>query len=354
MPVYQDKEQGTWFVKCYYKDYTGKRRQRKKRGFKLQRDAKEWERNFLETHQQDLTITFDNFVRIYLDDMGNRLRENTFLRKKSMIQNQILPFFGNMELSQISVADIRRWQNEKTSSKKYKETYLRQLNVQLSAIFNYAVRYYGLGQNPCTNTESIGKSKANRIDYWTHEEFNRFVKTLDDLPERKIGFLILYYTGMRIGELLALTIGDIDIDKNTIAITKSLQRINKTDIITPPKTPKSVRTITIPLKLSHEIEQHIEKIYDAKPATRLINLKKNVFNDTIRKYAKKSGLKEIRLHDLRHSHASLLINMGISPLVIAERLGHENVETTLNTYSHIFPHKKDEVAELLDNLIVPF
>lgn len=354
MPVYQDQKTKTWYVKCYYVDYTGTKRQRKKRGFKLQREAKEWERNFLETQQADLTMTFESFINIYNEDIKHRIREHTHMQKQYLINRKLLPFFGKLPVSQITPAHIRKWQNELMAyrdpdGKPYSETYLKSINNQMAAIMNYAVRYYGLKENPCTKAGSIGKSHADEMNFWTTEEFKTFLEKISDKPQARAGFLTLYYTGMRIGELLALEYGDIDFNECKIQINKSYQRIDKRDVITPPKTPRSVRTISIPVFLRDELKSYTDKLYGLHRHDRVFPYTKHFFEHEMKRGTKDGEVKQIRLHDLRHSHASLLIELGFSPLAIADRLGHEKIETTLNTYSHLFPHKRDEVAEKLQD-----
>ena len=354
MPVHYEEKTKTWYVKCYYVDYTGTKRQRKKRGFKLQREAKEWERNFLETQQADLTMTFENFVKIYNEDMKHRLRENTYNQKQCLIDTKLLPFFGKLPISQITPANVRKWQNELMAhrgdnDKAYSETYLRAINNQLTAIMNYAVRYYDLRENPCKKAGSIGKVNADEMNFWTTEEFKKFLEKISDKPQARVGFLTLYYTGLRIGELLALEYGDIDFEDCKLSVNKSYQRIGDRDVITPPKTPKSIRIISIPEFLRDELKDYTNKLYKLRKHDRIFPYSKHFFEYEMRRGTKDGEVKRIRLHDLRHSHASLLIELGLSPLVIADRLGHEKVETTLNTYSHLFPHKRDEVAEKLQD-----
>lgn len=354
MPVYQDDKTKTWYVKCYYTDYTGTKRQRKKRGFKLQRDAKEWERSFLETQQADLTMTFENFVKIYNEDMRHRLREHTYIQKQYVIDKKLLPFFGKLPVSQVTPANVRKWQNElmayrDDTGKAYAETYLKTINNQLAAIMNYAVRYYGLSDNPCRKAGSIGKSHADEMQFWTTEEFKKFLEKISDKPQARAGFLTLYYTGLRIGELLALEYNDIDFDKCRLVVSKSYQRIGDRDVITPPKTPKSNRDISIPPFLRDELKEYTDKLYGLHKHDRVFPYTKHFFEHEMKRGTKDGEVKRIRLHDIRHSHASLLIELGFSPLAIADRMGHEKVETTLNTYSHLFPHKRDEVAEKLQN-----
>lgn len=352
MPVYKDKETGKWYVKCYYTDWKGEKHQRKKRGFEKQSEAKEWERNFLETQQADLSMLFENFIQVYNEDIRHRIREHTFIQKQYIINKKLLPFFGKLPVSQITPAHVRKWQNELLSyhdaeGRPYSETYLKTINNQLTAILNYAVRYYNLKENPCKKAGSIGKSHADEMNFWTVEEFKTFLSIIEDKPQSKAGFMILYYTGLRIGELLALEVCDIDLANKTINVNKSYQRINNRDVITPPKTPKSTRIVTIPDFLADELRTYMQQLYKPHKHDRIFPYTKYFFEHEMIRGTKSGAVKKIRLHDLRHSHASLLIELGCTPLAIADRLGHEKVETTLNTYSHLFPNKRQEVAESL-------
>lgn len=156
---------------------------------------------------------------------------------------------------------------------------------------------------------------------------------------------------MREGELLALSLNNFDFDNNTVSITKNYARLGTEDIIQTPKTPKIKRTITLPVEIMDMVKEYCTMLYDYKPTHRLFNVTKSYLTHEMQRGCKLSGVKKIRIHDLRHSHASLLIELGFSPLLISERLGHENAETTLNTYSHLYPNKHSEVAETLSNLI---
>lgn len=148
--------------------------------------------------------------------------------------------------------------------------------------------------------------------------------------------------------MLALTPADIDFEKRTISITKSYQRLGKQDVITSPKTRKSKRIITIPEFLIADLQDYLSSLYEVKDTDRLLPVKKYYLEHEMKRGIKVSGVKKIRVHDLRHSHASLLVEMGFSPLEIADRLGHEKIETTLNTYSHLYPNKRTVLAEKLD------
>ena len=230
--------------------------------------------------------------------MEHRLRENTMRTKKFIIDLKIIPYFKKKNMNEIKASDIRAWQNA-LMKKGYSETYLKTVNNQLSAIFNYAVRYYDLKDNPCRKAGSIGKSHAGEKEFWTKQEFKQFLVTVENKPETKMAFLLLYWTGMRIGELLALTYNDIDLEKRTISVNKSYQRIEGRDIITPPKTPKSKRIITIPPFLTEELKEYTSHLYGIMADERMFRFTKSYMEHEIIRGIKASGVKRIRLHDDR-------------------------------------------------------
>ena len=197
MPATRDGK--LWRSQFYYKDWQGVRRKKNKRGFKTKGEADEWERNFLQQQQKNLDISFENFVEIYFADMENRLRESTIINKRYVFDLKVTPYFKHKKMCEIRTSDIRAWQNE-LIKKGYAPTYLKSINNQLAALFNYAVRYYDLRDNPCRKAGSIGKSKADEMDFWTKQEFKEFLLSMDSKPEARMAFLLLYWTGMRIGD----------------------------------------------------------------------------------------------------------------------------------------------------------
>lgn len=197
MPATRDGK--LWRSQFYYKDWQGIRRKKNKRGFKTKGEADEWERNFLQQQQENLDISFENFVEIYFADMENRLRESTIINKRYVFDLKVTPYFRHKKMCEIQTSDIRAWQNE-LIKKGYAPTYLKSINNQLAALFNYAVRYYDLRDNPCRKAGSIGKSKADEMDFWTKQEFKEFLPSMENKPEARMAFLILYWTGMRIGD----------------------------------------------------------------------------------------------------------------------------------------------------------
>lgn len=283
--------------------------------------------------------------------MAARLKQSTLLTKKAVLQTHILPFFGSKPINEIKASDVRRWQAKLMSSpNNYSQTYLKKINTELNSIINYAKRFYDLNTNPCGKAGTIGKAKAEEMDYWTYDEYIAFREGVKDKSLSYICFEVLYWTGMREGELLALSPADIDLDNKTICINRTYQRIEGKDVFTSPKTRKSKRKIPIPDFLCQELSDYIQSRYMLDADERLFPVTKSYLSHEMIRGCKNTGVKKIRIHDIRHSHASLLINQGCDALMLADRLGHEKVSTTLNTYSHLFPHKQQELVHSLESL----
>ena len=350
MPAYYDETTKTWFCKFYYTDYTGAKKQKKKRGFKLQREAKEWERSFLERMQGTPDMTFQALYDIYIEDMSHRLRQNSVDGKKNVFKNRILPYFKDKPINHITAVDIRAWQNEQISAG-YSDAYLDRIQNMLTTILNYAVTYYNLPANPCDRAGHMGK-RTRSMNFWTLEQYNRFIGQITDITAYT-ALQVLFYSGMRFGELLALTLQDVDFAANTISVTKSLQhRAKEGDLITPTKTDNGIRVISMPAAIMQELKAYTEKLYALDPEERIFSFTKSLIRGNMQRGAKAADIPFIRIHDLRHSHVSLLIHMGFTPLLIAERIG-DTVQMVNSTYGHLYPNKHTEVANKLNQLIVP-
>ena len=351
MPAYKDEKTGKWFAKFYYTNWQGIKKQKWKRGFATKKEALGFERDFLEKQSANPDMTFQNLYEIYMEDMAARLKQSTLLTKKTVLQTHILPFFDNKPINEIKASDVRRWQAKLMSSpNNYSQTYLKKINTELNSIINYAKRFYDLNTNPCGKAGTIGKAKAEEMDYWTYDEYIAFREGVKDKPLSYICFEVLYWTGMREGELLALSPTDIDFDNKLISINRTYQRIGGKDVFTSPKTRKSKRKIPIPDFLCQELSDYIQSRYMLDADERLFPVTKSYLSHEMIRGCKNTGVKKIRIHDIRHSHASLLINQGCDALVLADWLGHEKVSTTLNTYSHLFPHKQQELVNNLEQL----
>ena len=183
--------------------------------------------------------------------------------------------------------------------------------------------------------------------FWTQAEYQRFAEAMMDKPLSYYAFEMLYWCGIREGELLALTPGDFDFEAGTVKISKSYQRLHGEDVITTPKTKKSNRTIKMPNFLCDEMRDYLGMLYGVKKKDRIFTVTKSYLHHEMDRGAKEAGVKRIRIHDLRHSHISLLIDMGFSAVAIADRVGHESIEITYR-YAHLFPSKQTEMADKLD------
>ena len=352
MAVYKESKNNIWRVIYRYTDWTGERKQSQKRGFQTKREAQAWEREQLNKLGADLDMTFQNFVERYKEDRRNRIKDSTWESKDHIIRTKLLPYFGRLKMSSITPQQIIRWQNElinyrDKNGKPYSPVYLKTIQNQLSAIFNHAVRYYNLKENPCVKAGSMGKKKSREMLFWTKDEYLKFIDAMMDKPLSFYAFEMLYWCGIREGELLALTPADFDFDKRTVTISKTFQHTGGKDIVTPPKTEKSNRTITMPLFLADEIQEYLKMQYDIGLDDRLFPITKSYLYREMQRGCKDTGVKRIRIHDLRHSHISLLIDQGFSAVAIADRVGHESIDITYN-YAHLFPSKQAEMAEKLD------
>ena len=354
MAVYKEEKTNTWRAVYRYTDWNGERKQTQKRGFKTKREAQAWEREQLNKSTADLDMTFRSFVELYTADMQTRLKENTWATKDHIIRTKLLPYFGKLKMCNITAQQIITWQNEMLNhkdenGKPYSPVYLKTVHNQLSVIFNHAVRYYNLRENPCKKAGSMGKKKNREMLFWTKEEYLKFAEAMMDKPLSFYAFEMLYWCGIREGELLALTPSDFDFQKKTVSITKSYQRIHGQDLITTPKTPKSVRVVQMPQFLCDEIQDYLKQLYGVESNDRIFPITKSYLHREMDRGCKQTGVKRIRIHDLRHSHISLLIDMGFTALAIADRVGHESVDITYR-YAHLFPNRQTEMANQLDQL----
>ena len=352
MAVY--KEGSTWRAVYRYTDWQGQRKQTQKRGFLTKREALAWEREQLNKKKADLNMTFSSFVDRYSEDVKNRLKENTWQTKEHILRTKILPYFGSRKINEIQPKDVIAWQNEMINSrdvngKAYSSVYLKTLHNQLSALFNHAVKYYGLHDNPAAKVGNMGKERSREMLFWTQEEYAKFADEMMDKPVSYYAFEMLYWCGIREGELLALTPEDFDFDKGTVSISKTYNRINGRDVITDPKTPKSNRVVRMPDFLVEEMRDYMHRFYKIGPKDRLFEISKHYLHHEMDRGAAAAGVKRIRIHDLRHSHISLLIQLGYSAVAIADRVGHESIDITYR-YAHLFPSTQGEMAKSLNNL----
>lgn len=315
MPVYKDKVRNTWYCMFYYETWDGTKKHTTKRGFKTKKAAQEWEKEFIASAKAEMTMTLGSFVKIYFNDKKGELKERSIKNKKYMIDSHVLPYFGEKKMCEITPSDIIQWQNT-IREKGYSQTYLRMIQNQITALFTHACNIYGLANNPCKKVKKMGKSDAERIDFWTKNEYDEFIATIDSDDRYYTLFEILFWTGCRVGELLALTKDDVDFSNNQIHITKTYYRDNQKDNVSTTKTEQSVRTIDIPEFLKVEIQEYINRIYDCTSKERLFPIGHRAVEQKMKRHIEKAEVKKIRVHDLRHSHVAYLVHQGVQPLII--------------------------------------
>lgn len=357
MPVYKDKKRGTWFYQI-----THKGRKIKRRGFKTKREAQHAESLMLielkeQSHNLD-NLTFDDIYSHYFEYIKTEVKPQSYYNKHNLAELHILPYFTGRIVKDIKSIDIINWKTE-MHNKGYSYNYLSKIYVNLSAILKFAVDHYGLPSNPCRSVGNFKRvnGRRNQINYWTLDEFNQFIEYVDDITYRTF-FFTLFYTGIRRGEGLALQWGDINLTNKTIDINKTyVEKTGSGWYIGSPKTPGSYRTILMPEILVEVLIEYWEwcKQFDGfNDSCYVFGFNRPLATTTLanrfHKAIQLSGVKPIRIHDFRHSHASLLINNGASILVVAQRLGHDDVKMTLDTYSHMFPSKEAEIIRIIDNL----
>ncbi|MDD3138391.1 MAG: tyrosine-type recombinase/integrase [Lachnospiraceae bacterium] len=350
MPAYKE-ENGTWTSKFKYKNWIGERQQKTKRGFARKKDADDFEREFKSKFVHSANIPFDSLVDRYLEafQQNEDTDVTTYVRKKRTFEAMITPYFKKKPVNEIDELDVLNWQTwikqkgyDKFPDVGYAPTYLKSINNELSAILNFGCRYYKLPYNVCQKAGSMGKMDADTMQIWTLDQFEQFIGYVDK-SAAKIAFDVLFWTGIREGELLALTLNDF-LPSLKLNIDKNFAVVEGEHIIKDPKNEWSVRCIAIPQFLYDEVMAYADSLYGLSKTDRLFMFTKSFLLKEIKRVAKKADLEPIRIHDLRHSHASLLIEMGFNILMISERLGHKNVQTTWNTYAHLYPDKGKQIA----------
>lgn len=205
MSVYKDEKRNSWYVKFRYVDYYGVKKQTTKRGFATKREASEWENAEKLKRNFNLDMTFSKFYEIYEADVRHRVKETTWENKETMVKTKIIPFFGERKMIEISAKDVRHWQKEMIEyrdekGKSYSQSYLATLHAQLSAIFNHAVKFYDLKNNPAKIAGSMGSKRGGNIMFWTQEQYKAFIECVMDKPLSFYGFEMLYWCGLRIGD----------------------------------------------------------------------------------------------------------------------------------------------------------
>lgn len=353
MVIYKDKERGTYFFVVRVRQFDGTQKQVKRRGFKTKKEAREAEAKMLVEKETNSNLTFAQVADSYFDWYCQRRKHTSINVIRNIIYNHLIQEFNKIKINQITAKHIMHYQNKIINN--YSADHLKKIHTVLSSIFNFAIKFHGLTNNPARITGNFEKESNKRMNFWVVDEFHQFIDSVDDLLYKTF-FSTLYYSGARKGELLALTWEDINFEEKTI-------NINKTEFnrkITKPKTKSSNRIIMLPslvIDLLKNLKEHATikspiKINYVVFGEFYTSISASTLDRKYTNYVLNAGVKRILLHEFRHSHASYLINKGVSPLIVAQRLGHSDVATTLNTYSHLYPSKQAEVIAFIEEDIV--
>ena len=362
--VYLDKQRKTWyFVANLGFDEKGKRLQHWERGFPTQKEAKEAYDRYMNDFSKSAvkinsTMSYKEFYETYFEpDYKRSVKQRTYDNRVSSMRIHFAYFF-NTKLKDINAPLVKKWQNK--LSEKYSNAYIRNIYGLFQKSLDLALKLGLLNKNVAKQVGNVKKTKK-KIDFWTQEEFEKVIATFDisDYYEHYTFIIIwlLFMTGLRLGEAQALEWGDIDLINKTLTVSKSMYYKSANEFyVTEPKTRAGNRTIALDdvtiqyLKEWKDIQSKniVSKYvlsYNGLPTN------KSTTKHIIERHSKLAGVHTIKTHALRHSHASLLISLGENAIVVRDRLGHEDIETTLGTYGHLYPNTNKEVAEKLNNLI---
>lgn len=357
-------------VRINYVDIYGENKQIERKVYGLD-EAKQIEQELLysvkkETPAQKLSVS--ELFKEYINAKKSEIRETTLKKKCEIIEHHILPYLENCKLDKLNAKVLQQWKQEVDNVGNLSIGMKKKIYGEFRAMLNFAVMLEYLPKNPLLK---VGNFKAplethKEMLFYTSEEFRKYITVAKEkatecqdniqLWNYYVFFYIAFFTGMRKGEIYALTWNDIQEDG--IHITKSLsQKLQGDDRITPPKNKSSIRIVQVPEPLRQVLDEHYERCKSLENFTDdylicggLTALRSTTVDKMNRKFADLSGVKRIRIHDFRHSHASLLANNGINIQEIARRLGHSDVNTTLRTYSHLYPKESERALKILNDI----
>lgn len=344
-------------------DSTGKKIQKFKSGFKTKKEAREEYSKIILMKSSDISenmskIMFKDYIsEIFLPYYKTQVKLRTYENRLTNI-NKHFKYFDKFEINKIEPIHVQAWQLSMIES--LSPSYVRSVQGLFSLAMDRAVILGIAKTNPSKIIGNVKKQK-NEVDFWTKDEFEKVISYIytEDYYQHFlfISLWFLFMTGMRIGEATAIQWNDIDFDTKVLSINKNLYYKAQTNYqFVEPKTKASKRKIVLDditishLQNWHEIQQNVIKT-DFVMSYNGIPTQKHTISRAITRYAKLAGVHRIRTHGLRHSHASLLISMGENPLIIKDRLGHEDIQTTLGTYGHLYPNSNYEVASRLNGVV---
>lgn len=384
MPIYkmEGKKDGLqrYRVRVNYTDSAGKAKQTDRIAYgkeaakalelQLRRDIKS---------ERTRNITVRQLYDEYVNVKQYEVRENTMRTIHGRLELYVIPELGDCFLNDLTAVRLQRWKQKVEQSCSYKNpsqkiSLIMKQNIYgaFRTMLNYAVRMEYIAKNPLL---TIGNFKnpyemKKEMTFYTPEEFRKFIAAARRAAQSAenvngsshewnfyVFFSIAFYTGLRKGEIHALKWTDID--GEILHVRRSIaQKMKGGDKETPPKNRTSIRDLQMPVPLIKTLEAHRrrqEEIHGFSEDFRICGGVRCLRNTTIQQrnvmYSETAGVKTIRIHDFRHSHASLLANSGINIQEIARRLGHANVEITWNIYSHLYPREEEKAVAVLNKII---
>lgn len=371
MPTYKDTKTGKWYCQFWLKDWTGKNRHITKRGFERKKDAEKYEadmkRNTLSDKVSMSKLISDFEEHLLMKAKVGAIKESTAFAHRNNIKYYIYDYFAEVkDASLLKPKDINKWlehqsvyqspsgdqeffKNGKPVPKKRSSSTIRNARNTLNQIFEFAIDNYGFEKNPVEKSSTLKPfSNDTRADFWTIEQYNTFYFALKDI-RYKILFNILYWSGLRIGEALALTPNDITPYK--ISVNKGISRISDTETkIDTPKTETSIRSVEIPRNLYFQIQEYIAKLYGITSNDHIFSVSDACVRRMLNSTAKRCGLPRISPHILRHSYASILYNQTKDAMVVAKQIGHKDASVTLQVYSHMLPEEDRKAIDDLETI----
>ena len=349
MPAEKEKLKGEytgrWNARFTIKLINNESKRIFKRGFKSKKEALEYERETILNNSKGATIPFKNAVNQFLEFKKPRIKGSSYEVMANRLRS--ITYFDNLLVSEITPMQVATFQNELI--KTYKPRSIKNINAYIKMVFTWCMRYKGLATNPFNMVDRLKLETDKRMDIITVNEFNQIIEQVknDDI---KLMYKLLFWTGLRIGEARALKIDDIDSNNKTISVTKTYTHLKGKDVITTPKSKESIRTIKIDDILIQDIKEYLDKARYILDDNFIFRYHKLYYLEVFKTISLKVTSKDLRLHDLRHSHASFLINNGVDVLLISKRLGHSNTAMTLNVYSHLYSNKENEAINIINKL----
>lgn len=197
--AYKEKDTKKWTAQWFETNAKGEKKKRRKRGFETKREALEYEHQKKLNNSRSMDMKLSEFMEVYFEDKQNELKERTMKNKRYMMEQHIVPYFGNQMMSEITAGQIIQWQNE-MQTKGFSEAYLRMIQNQLTSLYTHASKIYDLHANPCKKVKRMGSSDNRSLDFWTVDEYQKFIQTMEPGTRYYLIFEILFWTGCRIGD----------------------------------------------------------------------------------------------------------------------------------------------------------